>query len=590
MEPSAKSTETPELSDANTAVKLPPDREVVAQIALDLARVNADPSADTSMEAVRSDIQNHGLQAYFHAAVQTLAAEEARSVQEGRAAVPFEAGEVPTFAVAPGGGVLRKTWLNCIGSRIVQPLRVFRPETLDELKSVIQQAEINHCRVKAVGSGHSFADVGSTRDFLIETHGLCRPLHLELDALRPEAGPETLFETEAGITVRALNEALWNSGLGLENMGGYDGQTIAGVISTSTHGSGIAYGPLPSQAVSLTIVSAGGRTVRVEPTDGITDPQVWAARHPDIELKQDDEWFHACQVGLGCMGVIYSLILRVRPRYYLKEQRTLSTWSRVRRELQDGQVLRDNDHYEVLVNPYATLPDGHYSCLVTRRNPVPEPGQLSLPAASRNVLIELAASVPGPSRLLLAALNAFPWFAPNIIDGAMQTLVDEYTDRSYRVYNIGMANEVPAYGSEIGFPMENYLEAVDHILEITGQRQALGQAYLNSPFSLRFVKASPAHLSMMQGADTCMVEMITLDHTVGGIELLQELEMEMYEFGGRPHWGLLNFLTGASGLIETMYPRFTEWQAIRSEMDPNGLFGNGFTERCGLTPRAFTRG
>ena len=62
-------------------------------------------------------------------------------------------------------------------------------------------------------------------------------------------------------------------------MGGYDGQTIAGVISTSTHGSGLAYGPMSAQAVSLTIVAAGGRVVRVEPAGGITDPSAWAARY-----------------------------------------------------------------------------------------------------------------------------------------------------------------------------------------------------------------------------------------------------------------------------------------------------------------------
>src|SRR5207253_7967672 len=97
---------------------------------------------------------------------------------------------------------------------------------------------------------------------------------------------ESLFETEAGIRVRDLNDALWNAGLGLVNMGGYDGQTMAGVISTSTHGSGITFGPLASQVESLTLVTANGKTYRIEPAGGITDPARWAVRHPDIELKQ----------------------------------------------------------------------------------------------------------------------------------------------------------------------------------------------------------------------------------------------------------------------------------------------------------------
>jgi FAD/FMN-containing dehydrogenase len=568
---------------------MPPDREVVAQIALDLARVNANPDSEANFDAVRADIQAHGVAAYFHAAAQTLEAERVRAEQEAQAMAALGLGTAGLFPLPGSQGRSRQTWLNCIGNPNAQPLRVYRPQTLDDLRVILLQAESRNCRVKATGSGHSFTDVAVTRDFLIETHGLGRTLPLEREVLRPNARPRTLFATEAGIIVRDLNEALWRAGLGLENMGGYDGQTIAGVVSTSTHGSGLAFGPLASQVVSLTIVAAGGRIIRVEPAGGITNPAAWAARHPEIELKQDDDWFNACLVNLGCLGVIYSVILRVRPRFFLKEERTLSTWSQVRQDLQQGSVFQENAHYEVLVNPYATHPNGDHTCLITRRNPVPAPVEPPASLPRRNFFIELVASIPGQNLALLAALNAFPAFTPNIIDEAMKAIAGVYIDRSYRVFNIGAANDVPAYGSEIGFSMRNYLEAVDCILEIAGQRQAVGQAYLNSPFSMRFVKASPAHLSMMEGADTCMVEFISLDHTIGGRELLQELETQMYAFGGRPHWGLLNFISGAGGLVEAMYPRLPRWQAVRAELDPNGRFANAFSERCGLTPRRFVR-
>src|SRR6185437_433839 len=123
-------------------------------------------------------------------------------------------------------GLTRQTWKNYIGSLVAQPLQVFAPTTLDELRSIVRQAAAEGCRIKAVGSGHSFTDVALTRDFLIDTHGLSHPLDLERDLLRPSAPADTLFATEGGIVVRDLNEALWEAGLGLVNMGGYDGQTI----------------------------------------------------------------------------------------------------------------------------------------------------------------------------------------------------------------------------------------------------------------------------------------------------------------------------------------------------------------------------
>ena len=69
-----------------------------------------------------------------------------------------------------------------------------------------------------------------------------------------------------------MNAYLDGRGLALSNMGGYDHQTIAGVISTSTHGSGITFGPLNDFVRSLDIVAAGGVVYRIEPSDGPTDP------------------------------------------------------------------------------------------------------------------------------------------------------------------------------------------------------------------------------------------------------------------------------------------------------------------------------
>jgi hypothetical protein len=218
MEPNGEGFGTSGDDSTNTVPGPLPDREVVAQIALDLARVNADPQSEASLAAVRSDIEAHGLPAYFHAAMQTVAAEQVRAeqvraAQEMQAPVtfgpePFAAPlEIPAPAVIGRQGRVRQTWLNCIGSRTAQPLGIFYPLNLEDLQSIIQQAEANRCRVKAVGSGHSFADVGGTRDFLVETHGLCQPLPLESDLLRPGANPGTLFAVEAGITIRALIEA-----------------------------------------------------------------------------------------------------------------------------------------------------------------------------------------------------------------------------------------------------------------------------------------------------------------------------------------------------------------------------------------------
>ena len=105
------------------------------------------------------------------------------------------------------------------------------------------------------------------------------------------------------------------------------------------------------------------------------------------------------------------------------------------------------------------------------------------------------------------------------------------------------------------------MEAVERIVEVAAQRRQLGGVYHSSPISLRFVKATDSHLSMMQGRDTVMIELIMANHTVGGMELLDAHERALYRLGGRPHWGQVNTLTGSNGLVEEMYPRYGDWQA-----------------------------
>ncbi len=567
-----------------------------ARVSRHLARLQANPGSAEALAQAQADIEQAGLETFFRAMMQTpagkrLTAEKKLEIQtEAQQATALAAPRVAAqFPFAPSGdvGQTRQTWQNHDGSQIAQPLRLFRPTTLAELVSIIQQAAASGRKVKAAGSGHSFTEVATTTDFLIDTHGLCHPLPLETDVLKSGVAAATLFATEGGIVVRDLNEALWNAGLGLVNMGGYDGQTIMGVVSTSTHGSGIEFGPLPDMVKSLTMVVSDGQVIRIEPQDGITDPAKWTARHPDIKLVQDDDWFYSCQVGIGCMGVVYSVVLQVRERYWMKEERTLSTWSRVKQDLQAGGVLAQNRHYEVLVNPYLT--NGEHTCLVTRRNPVPEPTVPPEQLPHRNYLVELFAKFPGSAAVLLDIINAVPDLVPTIINGAMQSLAVDYVDRSYRVFNIGAANDAPAYGSEIGFPLSTYLDAAECILQVAADGQRVGKAYLTSPFSLRFVKASKAYLSMMHGADTCMIEFPMLNNTIGGKELLRRIEHEMYGFGGRPHWGLLNFLSGGDKLIGSMYERYPTWLSLFQQLNLDGMFDNAFTDRCGISKHTFVR-
>jgi D-arabinono-1,4-lactone oxidase len=109
----------------------------------------------------------------------------------------------------------------------------------------------------------------------------------------------------------------------------------------------------------------------------------------------------------------------------------------------------------------------------------------------------------------------------------------------------------------------------------------LGSAYQTSPFSLRFVRASPAYLSMMEGRDTMMIELIQQTDTEGGFELLAAYEDALYELGGRPHWGQVNGLMGPA--VRALYPRLDDWLAAHAELNASGVFDSPFGKRVGFS-------
>jgi hypothetical protein len=480
----------------------------------------------------------------------------------------------------------RARWKNHTGNQGVDPLQIRRARNLEDLVKAVTDAEQANCTVRAVGSGHSWSDVALTTGFLIETHDLRAALPLEENLLRPGIETKHLVRTEAGIRLYELNPRLEREDLALSNMGGYDAQTLAGVISTSTHGSGIDHGPIADSVRSLEVVASGGKIYRIESSAGLTDPEAFRRQHPERTLVQDDDWFYSAVVGMGCLGLIYAAIIEVEDKYWLKEVRTLGTWSDVKQQLRSQDELRRWLHYEVLLNPYPRRGDNR--CLITTREKAPQPsGSRLSPPRRRNLGPEIASTLPFVPPLIDLVAGLWPGLTPRMLDRALSAIADEeYTDISYKVLNIGTANFVPAYSAEIGVPVDDralHIKAVERIMEIAAARREIGAVYHTSPISLRFVKASPALMSMMHGQETMMIELIQMTHTEGGLEILAAYEDALYEFGGRPHWGQINTLTGSHEKLASMYPRYPDWLKVHAELNKSGVFDSPFSKRVGIS-------
>jgi len=482
----------------------------------------------------------------------------------------------------------REEWSNCIGNQRAFPLNIFRPTTLAEVVAIVKRAESENRKVRAVGSGHSFSDIALTDDFLIDTHGLKKVLTLDTDTLRAGTQTSTLVEVECGITIADVNDRLDEMGLALINMGAHTAQTVVGALSTSTHGSGITLGSAASFVRSIVVVASEGKVYRIEPANGITDPDKFKSKHSDIELRQDDDWFKSVVIGLGCMGVVYSVTMKVREKHWLSESRKVSKWSEVKADLLKGDVLKDNLHYEVLVNPYEL--NGDHTCLVTARHEIPKPDKQSPERSNRSPLSVGFSFLPRPLIKLFGKveslkLRLIPGAAPRTIENSIKALEDEvYEAKSYQVLDIGAPNYIDAYSSELALSVDDhsYIAAAEKIIELAERNRATKKIYHTVPFSLRFVAKHDLYLSMMYGRDTCMIEVPMVDPTNGGMEILKDIEVALIELGARPHWGQVHYLAGGISLIRKMYPMLDKWLAVRRALNSRGTFNNNFSQRCGF--------
>lgn len=278
-------------------------------------------------------------------------------------------------------------------------------------------------------------------------------LPVDASLLLDPSKASNLFSAESGKMIERLNDELDKRSLALAHMGAYDGQTLAGAISTGTHGTGISLGPIASSVRSLVLVSGTRAIYQIELSNGITDLVKFAKANPDMVLKQDDDWFHSSVIAMGCMGLIYSYTLEIMPGYFLEESCVLDTWEGLTTRVGDDTLSKSLAnpkvrHFEVDINPYAI--GGYHACIkvIRKEHDLPTEGSRGI----ENWISGILASCPVADWAVVHFLNWFPSICPTMISSALKTLVDSgYVDKSYKFMNIGVVDNVKAMALELGF-------------------------------------------------------------------------------------------------------------------------------------------
>ena len=427
------------------------------------------------------------------------------------------------------------TWRNWAGNVTVTPARWQRPATAAEIAQAVSAARAEGLTIRAVGSGHSFTPIAAAPGVALDLSGWTG-----IVAADTRTG---LVTVRSGTRLRELNADLDRLGLALANLGDIDVQTVAGAVSTGTHGTGAALGGLATQIEALEMVLADGSVARCS-----------ARERPDL--------FAAARVGLGALGIITEVTLRCVPSFVLSAEEGPEPVEDVITRF--GELAAAHDHFEFYWIPYGR------NALVKQNNRIPA-GRQAAPLSAARRFYEYEVMENAGFGLLCRTGRAVPRLIPrlNRITSAAVSR-RSYSDRSHRVFTT--PRRVRFVESEYAIPAET---APEVLAELRRAVPKLADPVM-FPVEVRVAAADDIWLSTASGRASAYIAI----HQYRGLPYAAYFalfESIVAAAGGRPHWGKLHTLD--AGRLRELYPHFEDFVRMRDEVDPDGLFTNPYLDR-----------
>ena len=423
------------------------------------------------------------------------------------------------------------TWRNWAGNQKASPLSIDAPRSVAELAALVASASEQGQKVKAVGSGHSFTSAAATNGRMIRLENLSGILHVDRATCRVTVG--------AGTRLSELNTLLDAEGLALANLGDIAYQTVAGAISTSTHGTGKALTGLAGQVVAMKLVNGHGEIIECSQS---VNPHI----------------FDVARVSVGALGVITEYTLQAVPSFRL---RALEQPMRLDDVLENAHDLAStNDHFEFFWIP-------HTKWALTKRNNRTEDELQPVPRVKG--WIEKTFMENYAFGAVCRIGRARPSLIPRLATALPSSGSREYVDQSYKIF--ASPRIVRFYEMEHALPVEALVPALKEIRAMVDRKGYL----LNFPVEVRFTKGDDVPLSTAYGRDSAYIAV----HVYKGMEcepFFRDVEDILRAYDARPHWGKMHYREADE--LSKLYPRWNEFIALRDQLDPQRTFSNVYSD------------
>ncbi|NUT19870.1 MAG: FAD-binding protein [Hamadaea sp.] len=398
---------------------------------------------------------------------------------------------------------------NWAGNVTYSARALHRPSSLAELREAVARAE----RVRPLGTGHSFNRLADTSGELISPAAL--PVVMEIDTAAGKV------RVSAGVRYGELSRFLWTNGYALSNLASLPHISVAGAVSTGTHGSGAGNRSLSAEVAAVELVTADGSIV---------------------ELSEGDDRFPGSVVALGALGVVAALTLRVRPAYEV---------SQTVFENLPGPAVRA--HFtEIMRSAYSVSLFTSWTGDAVDQVWVKSVGEPALELFD-------AVRADGPRHPIPG--GPAEWCTPQLgVPGPWHERLPHFR-----------LEFTPSNGDELQseyfVPADRAVEALDAIAEI---RERIAPVLHIS--EIRAIAADELWLSPASGRDSVAIHFTWKPDAVAVEPVLTLIEERLAPYAARPHWGKV-YGTPPERLAE-LYPRLGEFAALTRELDPRGKFRN----------------
>ena len=424
------------------------------------------------------------------------------------------------------------SWKNWAGNQQSKPVRIECPASESDVVEIIRQAVLNKQRVKVVGSGHSFTGIAVPDEVMIDL--------TRLNQVRNVDHSGGLITVQAGIVLSDLNAQLELHQLSMPNLGDVTYQTLAGALSTSTHGTGLQRTGLAAQMRAFKLVTASGEVLVCSPLENA-------------------EIFHCGRVSLGALGVITEVTLNVVPAFNL---RAVEQPMRISDVLDNySQLIEENDFFEFYWVP-------HTKWALTKANNVSldvidSPGRFAT-WYNKMFLENYAFGV------LCRIGRLFPTLIPKLATILPSSGRVEYVNVSHRIFS--SKRLVKFYEMEYSISLNSLVPALREVMHMVDERGFR----ISFPVEVRCTGSDDIPFSTSTGRRSAYIAV----HMFKGSEYdeyFSAVEAILRKHKGRPHWGKIHNLNAND--ISSLYPEYQRFIEVRNQLDPEGVFTNDYLRR-----------